>query len=72
MTNFFDTVVEVLKQDQRFFTEDGELLRNAVYEAAMKMDAALIKLLLTNEITKERFLPMLMVSQFLIRSASAG
>lgn len=55
MTNFFDTVVEVLKQDQRFFTEDGELLRNAVYEAAMKMDAALIKLLLTNEITKERF-----------------
>lgn len=55
MTNFFDTVLEVLKQDQRFFTEDGELLRNAVYEAAMKMDAALIKLLLTNETTKERF-----------------
>lgn len=55
MANFFDTVVEVLKQDQRFFTEDGELLRNAVYEAAMKMDAALIKLLLSNETTKERF-----------------
>lgn len=55
MANFFDTVVEVLKQDQRFFTEDGELLRNAVYEAAMKMDAALIKLLLSNETTKTRF-----------------
>lgn len=55
MTNFFDTVVEVLKQDQRFFTEDGELLRNAVYEAAMQMDAALIKALLNNKTTKERF-----------------
>ena len=55
MANFFDTVVEVLKQDQRFFTEDGELLRNAVYEAAMKMDATLIKSLLANEMTKERF-----------------
>lgn len=39
MANFFDTVVEVLKQDQRFFTENGELLRNSVYEASMKMDA---------------------------------
>lgn len=55
MANFFDTVVEVLKQDQRFFTENGELLRNAVYEAAMKMDVALIRSLLTNETTKERF-----------------
>lgn len=55
MANFFDTVVEVLKQDQRFFTEDGELLRNAVYEAAMQMDTALIKALLANETTKARF-----------------
>lgn len=55
MANFFDTVIEVLKQDRRFFTEDGELLRNAVYEAAMKMDVALIKALLTNQTTKERF-----------------
>ena len=38
MANFYDTVVEVLTQDKRFFTEDGELLRNAVYEAAMQMD----------------------------------
>lgn len=55
MANFFDTVVEVLKQDQRFFTENGELLRNSVYEASMKMDAELIKLLLSNETTKARF-----------------
>ena len=55
MTNFFETVVDVLKQDQRFFTEDGEFLRNAVYEAGMKMDTVLLKLLLSNETTKERF-----------------
>ena len=52
---FFDTVLEVLKNDQRFFTEDGVLLRNAVYEAAMQMDAALIKALYANEKTKARF-----------------
>lgn len=52
---FFDTVLEVLKSDERFFTEDGVLLRNAVYEAAMQMDAKLIKALYENEQTKERF-----------------
>ena len=55
MSNFFDKVVEVLKQDERFFTAEGELLRNAVYEAAMKMDAKLIKMLLENADTKSRF-----------------
>ena len=55
MSNFFDKVVEVLKQDERFFTAEGELLRNAVYEAAMKMDAKLIKMLFENADTKERF-----------------
>ena len=55
MSNFYETVLEVLKKDGRFFTEEGEILRNAVYEAAMKMDADLIKLLLENESTKERF-----------------
>lgn len=53
--NFYETVLEVLKQDQRFFAEDGTFLRNAVYEAAMQMDADLIKLLLSNDETKKRF-----------------
>lgn len=53
--NFYETVLEVLKQDQRFFAEDGTFLRNAVYESAMQMDAELIKLLLGNEETKKRF-----------------
>ena len=55
MSNFFDTVVEILKADDRFFTAEGELLRNAVYEAAMKMDANLIRILLANEETRTRF-----------------
>lgn len=55
MGNFFDEVLEVLKQDTRFLAEDGTLLRNAVYEAAMQMDERLLTLLLSNESTKARF-----------------
>lgn len=35
MENFFDTVLNVLKKDERFFAEDGTFLRNAVYEAVL-------------------------------------
>lgn len=55
MSDFFDSVVEILKCDERFFTAEGELLRNAVYEASMQMDTKLIKMLYENEITRERF-----------------
>ena len=46
--SFYNVVLDVLKQDERFFTDDGQLLRNAVYEAAMQMDARLIKALYDN------------------------
>jgi len=55
MANFFDTLVGVLKSDERFFTDDGILLRNKVYESALNMDAELIGLLLSNAETKKRF-----------------
>lgn len=55
MNNMFDNVLEVLKQDERFLTAEGELLRNAVYESAMKMDSSLLKLLYQNETTRARF-----------------
>ena len=55
MTKFYETVIDVLQQDNRFFTEDGVLLRNAVYEAAMQMDENLISILLGNETTKAQF-----------------
>lgn len=53
--SFYDEVLNVLKSDERFFSEDGQLLRNAVYEAAMQMDAKLIKALYANEETRKRF-----------------
>lgn len=55
MTRFFEIVLDVLKQDNRFFSKEGILLRNAVYEASMQMDTNLIHLLLENEVTKEHF-----------------
>lgn len=55
MDNIFDTLVDVLKQDTRFFTEDGTLLRNKVYESAINIDVGLIGLLLLNADTKKRF-----------------
>lgn len=53
--NFFEIVLSVLRQDKRFFAHEGEFLRNATYEAAMQMDGELIRLLLSNSETKERF-----------------
>ena len=55
MENFFEKVLTVLKADKRFVADDGTFLRNAVYEAAMKMDAELIRLLLNDEVTSSRF-----------------
>ena len=53
MANFYETVLTVLKSDERFVAEDGTFLRNAVYEAAMKMDEGLIRLLLANDETRD-------------------
>ncbi len=55
MNLFYKTVLETLKSDDRFFSKEGELLRNAVYESAMKMDSNLLKLLYQNETTRARF-----------------
>ena len=55
MANFYETVLTVPKSDERFVAEDGTFLRNAVYEAAMKMDEGLIRLLLANDETRTRF-----------------
>lgn len=53
--NFYNEVLNVLKSDERFFSDDGQLLRNAVYEAAMQMDAKLIKALYANKETRKQF-----------------
>ena len=55
MQNLFDTLLELLKKQERYCSAEGELLKNAVYEDAMRMEASLIKLLLSNETCKKRF-----------------
>jgi len=61
MSEFFKVLLDVLKQDEGFFSaEEGKgiderLLRNAVYESAMKMDPDLIRILYGNENTRARF-----------------
>ena len=52
---FYDVVENLLKQDERFVAENGSVLKNAVYEAAMNLDSNLIKLLLSNDDTKAHF-----------------
>lgn len=55
MSNLFDTVFKLLKEDNRFVAEDGSFLRNAAYEATMKMDEKLLHMLLNNTETKKHF-----------------
>lgn len=55
MQKLYDVLINLLKTDSRYFTDEGELLKNAVYEDAMKMDSSLIKLLLSDDICKARF-----------------
>lgn len=55
MVDFYERVLSVLRADPRFFAEDGTFLRNAVYEAAMQMDAGLLRLLLGDAELSRRF-----------------
>lgn len=55
MSNLFESLVEVIKKDERFFSDEGTLLRNKLYESAMNMDVDLVRLLLSNSDLKERF-----------------
>lgn len=58
MSKFYDEVMKVIRQDDRFFSEEGVLLKNALYEAAMHMDRNLLKLLLSSDVTKNHFFVM--------------
>lgn len=42
MSNLFELLIEVIKKDERFFSDEGTLLRNKLYESAMNMDADLL------------------------------
>ena len=55
MNSLYNELLNVLKTESKYFTEDGEILKNAIYEDAMKMDSSLIKLLLSNDACKNHF-----------------
>ncbi len=55
MSDFYTRLIEVLKKDPRFFSPQGELLRNSVFEKAMGMDPALLALLYADEVIRQRF-----------------
>ena len=55
MSNLFETVKGILQEDKRFLSTDGTIMRNAVYEATMKMDSDFIKALYSNEETRAHF-----------------
>ena len=53
--NIIDVVEEVLKQNEKYVSEDGKLLKTNVYSDVMTMNEDLIKLLLSNSKIKEKF-----------------
>jgi len=55
MANLYNILSDLLKQDERFLSSDGELLKNVVYEAAYKNDVQLIKSLQKNETLRSEF-----------------
>lgn len=55
MNNNFDSLIDLLKTDERYVAEDGDLLKAKVYQDAMMMEESLLNLLLSQEETKEAF-----------------
>lgn len=55
MNSLYNELLNVLKTESKYFSEEGEILKNAIYEDSMKMDSSLIKLLLSNEACKNHF-----------------
>ncbi|RCW64093.1 adenine-specific DNA-methyltransferase [Marinobacter nauticus] len=54
MQNLFEDLENLLQQDQSFIS-DGAILKNAVIEAALNLDPALLKILLQSEKIKDHF-----------------
>jgi len=59
--NLLNTLLEILKTDERFLA-DGKLLKNKIIESALKLDTALIELLLSNNEIKKVFFVVLQTS----------
>lgn len=53
--DFFRILFNLLKTNTEFMSNENTLLKNKVYESAMRMDNNLIDLLFNNEVTREFF-----------------
>ncbi|MFQ5616653.1 MAG: site-specific DNA-methyltransferase, partial [Anaerolineales bacterium] len=54
MNNLYDQLIELLKKDKRLWADD-QLLKNQVIELGLKLDPALLKLLLSRDRLKAHF-----------------
>lgn len=52
---FLTQLEKLLKEDERFLAEDGQILKSKVYDAAMDMDQNLLGLLISNDTMKNIF-----------------
>ena len=55
MQDYFQHIVNLLKQDKKFFSDNGEFLRNAAIQAAKQLDETLIKILLADDYAAKNF-----------------
>ena len=55
MTKLKETLLDILKEDQRLFDEQAELKENLLRELIDQYDPQLIELLLNHEITRQKF-----------------
>ena len=56
MENIYDIVVDLLKSNERYLSEDGNLLKANVYSDAMTMNKELIEILLKMMLQGKNFL----------------
>ena len=61
--NLLNELENLLQQDQAFIS-DGTILKNAVIEAALKMDPKLLALLLQSDLIKTHFFTAVAASNF--------
>ena len=50
--NIFEIVEEILKTNSKYLSEDGKLLKAAVYSDVMTMDEELLSMLLSDDYIK--------------------
>jgi adenine-specific DNA-methyltransferase len=55
MTKLKETLIDILKEDQRLFDDQGEVKENLLRELIDQYDPQLIELLLNHEITRQKF-----------------